>query len=163
MTIFEKEFTPDRLISAPWMKWLQDHNGWGESNKNSALAKFARYCHLKWLTVIGRAHAWCAVMANAALIESGFKGTENAGAVSFRTLGTPCSFSFGAALPITHASEQHHITFFVSWADEAKKLAYCFGGNQADTTKISVYDVSGNAHGHDQVIPSPRWPVKRAA
>lgn len=160
MDLFKQYFTPSNLAKAPWMKWMRDHNGWGEANKDSVLARFASYCHLKWLTVTGRSHAWCSVMANAAVIETGYMGTENAGAVSWRKAGVLSDWVFGAVLPITHVSGEHHVGFFVAWADGKSRLAYVIGGNQSNTTRITVFNLSGNSAGHDQVIPGPRWPIK---
>lgn len=147
----------------PWVDWFDDRYGWSESNakQNSLLSKGWKYVKLAYNTITGASHAWCAMSANSALIETGYIGTDSAAAVSFRKLGNPCQYVYGAFLPITHQGGGHHITIFLGWKDELAKIAYCLGGNQHDRIDVSEYNLSGNSRGHDAVVPGPRWPFKK--
>lgn len=102
---------------------------------------------------------WCACCANAALVISGFKGTGSPAAKSFENYGTPCDFIYGSILPIHMPDGSMHVSFFAGWLDEKNKIAKCLGGNQADSLKISTFNLSGNDKGHAQVN-SPRWPIR---
>lgn len=153
--------TPINKNETPWMDWMRKREGWSETKNDKELSVFWKYTNVpEYKTVVGSDHAWCSMLANAALIESGFKGTHDAAAVSWRNYGTPCGFIFGSILPITHTSGGHHVTFFHHWVDEKNRVAACFGGNQKDALILETYDLSGNRNGHDEVIPCPRWPVK---
>lgn len=143
----------------PWMDWMTARIGWGEKSHEQELAGFWKLVGLKFKDIIGRSHAWCAMCVNAALEESGYKGNGRADAVSFEKYGTPCGYVRGAIISMRHASGGHHVTFFDHWVDEKNKIAACLGGNQGDMIKISQYNLSGNASGHDE-CKSPRWPVK---
>lgn len=147
----------------PWVDWFAQRYGWKESNpaQNKLLSKGWKYVKLAFTTITGSSHAWCAMSANSALIETGYLSTGSAAAVSFRKLGNPCQYVYGAFLPITHKSGQHHITIFLGWKDDLKRIAYCLGGNQADSITVSEYNLSGNASGHDEAIPGPRWPLRK--
>lgn len=147
---------------APWMNWLEARLGWNETNNDKELSQYWKYVHLPFTTVRGREHAWCAMTANAALIESGYVGNGNAAAVSFVKYGTPCDYIFGAIIPIRHASGGHHVTFFHHWINEKMKIAALLGGNQSNGIRITGFNLSGNASGHDECA-SPRWPVKVGA
>lgn len=141
----------------PWMDWLNKHIGEHEvkgSQDNPFIMSLYKYGNYP---VQHDEVPWCACAANAALIVSGYKGTHSASASSFDHCGIPCEPKYGAMIRIRHASGHGHITFFVKWVDEQNKIAECLGGNQADSIKISTYNLSGNIHGHDQ-IAACRWP-----
>jgi uncharacterized protein (TIGR02594 family) len=110
----------------------------------------------------GGEHAWCSLAMDWAMTKAGFKGTANAMALSWRTWGKSCPYWFGAVLGIRHASGGGHVTTFLYWVDESAKKAACLGGNQGDEMNISVYNLSGNNKGHDEVINGPRWPINAA-
>lgn len=145
----------------PWMKWMTPLIGGSENNP-----VFAKKMEVYWkLTDVpsfkglaGGERAWCALTVNAALDETGFKGTHNASAISFKDYGKACDYKYGAIIVIQHAGGGNHVTFFHSWKDQSKNLMNCLGGNQSDHLQISTYDVSGNSKGHDEVIGC-RWPV----
>ena len=163
---------PDRPIEVPventtasWMSWMAKHEGMNEANNSRELAdlvwKHTTYTPgQKARTVTGKAFAWCAATVNAALENSGYKGNRSAAAKSFVTFGKECEIKPGAVIVIRHKGGGHHVTFFHHWVNEKKKLMACLGGNQSNALRISVYDVSGNAHGADQVVAS-RWPVTK--
>lgn len=146
-----------------WQKWLKQFAG--KSENDSAFSKFMsqfwKLCKLNYTTIAGNSYAWCAESMNAALDQTGYKGTGSAAASSFTDFGTSCGWVQGAILPIRHANGGRHVTTFDGWEDQSKMLAYCFGGNQSDHMQRSLYNLSGNAQGHDEVISGPRWPIKK--
>lgn len=146
----------------PWMNWMLSREGWKESDptQNRELAKGWHYVGLNFKDISGRSHAWCAMVMNSALIETGFKGNGSAAAVSFETYGTPCEYKYGAIIPIRHKDGSHHVTFFNRWIDKNAKIAECLGGNQSDALRRSAYNMSGNKNGHDECVSGPRWPIK---
>lgn len=150
---------PNSLSDAPWMNWMDAHEGWNESKNDKALAAFWKYTTYEAKTVIGRAFAWCAMTINAALFESGFTGNRSAAAKSFVTYGTACRPQFGAIIVIRHADGSHHVSFFRGWVNESQHLVELFGGNQSNSIRRSIYNVSGNDRGHDEII-AVRWPVR---
>lgn len=154
---------PDLSNIPPWVKWFNDRIGWTEFNHDKELSKGWKWTQVKsYKTVIGSAYAWCAMSLNTSLEENGLHGTMDAGADSFAHFGQRCDFKLGAILPIRHASGRHHVNIFIKWYDEAKKLAYCIGGNQGNAITIAIYNLSGNAHEHDEVMSGgPRWPVSQ--
>lgn len=163
MTLQEQKDLFDKLAKEKliwsWVEWFRSKIGWTEFDHDIELSKGWKYTGLNYDTVIGSARAWCAMSLCTALEESGLKSSKSAAARSFSTWGQPCSFQFGAILPIRHAHGNHHVTIFLGWKDEEKKLCFCLGGNQGNSINISVYNLSGNKNGHDELITSPRWPI----
>lgn len=151
---------PDPVTQTPWVDWFKARDGWTEFDHDKELSKGWKYCGLDYTTVQGSDHAWCAMALNTALIENGYKGTGSAAAASFAKYGVPCGFVRGAIIPILHAGGGHHVTTFDHWVDETQRLAALRGANQSNAVRVSVYNLSGNSHGHDEVMNSPRWPVK---
>lgn len=142
------------------MDWLSQREGWNEAKNNAELSIYWKYTNCKQFTdVRGREHAWCAMTANAALIESGFEGTHDAAAFSFSDYGDECSLQYGAIIILQHPNGSHHVTFFTRWLDKEHNLIELFGGNQSDSIKKSIFNVSGNANGHDEII-AIRWPKR---
>ena len=144
-----------------WLKWFKEREGWTEFDHDKELSKGWKYTHLDYTTVIGASHAWCAMSLCSALEENGYISSGSAAASSYANFGETCDFKLGAILPIRHASGGHHVTLFYDWFDKSKMIAFCLGGNQGDSINISTYNLSGNDKGHDQVMTSPRWPVKK--
>lgn len=167
LTISKPDESPEapKVIQndAPWMKWMADREGWSEKTHDKQLGSYWKYTTYtpgqKAQTVRGRAFAWCAMTVNAALFETGYKGNRSAAARSFDKYGNACGFKFGAIISMRHPKGGRHVTFFHHWIDESKKIASCLGGNQADQLKKSVYNLSGNKFGHEEVIGC-RWPVR---
>lgn len=151
----------DAFIRAPWLRYLAPLIGLSESmfKLNDILAPHWHQVGLpQFKDLKGSVHAWCSLAADWAMFKAGIKGTGNAMALSWRTWGKSCPYWFGSVLGIRHASGGGHVTFFLYWVDESKKLAACLGGNQGDEVNVTVYNLSGNAKGHDEVVNGPRWP-----
>lgn len=151
----------DAFIRAPWLRYLAPLIGLSESmfKLNDILAQHWHQVGLpQFKDLKGSVHAWCSLAADWAMFKAGIKGTGNAMALSWRTWGKSCPYWFGSVLGIRHASGGGHVTFFLYWFDESKKLAACLGGNQGDEVNVTVYNLSGNAKGHDEVVNGPRWP-----
>jgi uncharacterized protein (TIGR02594 family) len=144
---------PEAAIVPPWMLWMRSHLLWSEENHDSQLASFWKYTNHKANTCVGRENAWCSMMANAALIETGFKGTRDAAALSFKNYGTDAGGLVpGCIVVIEHQDGSHHVTFLDHIVD--LQTIACLGGNQQNAVRISDYDVT-----KDKVIAT-RWPVK---
>lgn len=110
----------------------------------------------------GTKFAWCQLRWNADRRKVGIKGTDNCGSESMSIWGKHCPYWFGAGLDIQHAKGGRHSTDFLYWEDEANKIAACFGGNQSNKLCVALYNLSGNAAGHDQVMTGPRWSLQVA-
>lgn len=151
---------PRGKSETPWMSWMSLHEGEREikgSDDNAFIMSLYKYGNYK------AAHdevPWCAVCANAALMINGYIGTGRADAISFAKCGEECELKFGAIVVIRHKDGSHHIAFFSKWIDEKKGLIELFGGNQSNALKKSVFNVSGNKNGKDQII-AVRWPLKK--
>lgn len=149
-------------VGTPWMNWMNKYLGNTENDPSfdKFMSQFWKLCGLSYTTIKGVAHAWCALTVEAAFNSCGIKGSGSAAAVSYEKWGFPCPWQYGAVVPIRHRDGSHHVTFFVKWADETNKIATCLGGNQGDALKLSNFNLSGNASGHDECVSGPRWPVK---
>lgn len=151
----------DDFLSAPWLRYMTTLIGLSEYmfKLNEILAPHWPMVGLpQFKDLNGSDHAWCSLAADWAMFKAGIRGTRNAMALSWRTWGKECPYWFGSVLGIRHASGGGHVTFFLYWVDESKKLAACLGGNQGDEVNVTVYNLSGNAKGHDEVVNGPRWP-----
>lgn len=148
-------------FSASWVAYGLPYLGMSEKMKvlNDLLVPEWRNEGLPgFKTLDGNDYAWCSNFVNFSFRKAGIKPTNNAGASSWRDWGKSCPYWFGAVLPIRHVSRKNHVTMFLYWIDEKKKIAACYGGNQGNHLSIAQYDLSGNDQGHDEVFPSPRWP-----
>ena len=145
----------------PWLTWFKIRNGWTEFNHTEELSKGWIYTNVpNYKTVIGSTYAWCAMSMNTALETNGYKGTKDAGAISFKNYGMPCEPKIGSIIVLQHSSGRHHVTTFVGWYDEKKTIMLGHGGNQSDAINVSKFNVSGNALGCDQIIAC-RWPATK--
>lgn len=149
-----------KVDQTPWMTWLISHTGEKEVSGSKANPFIVKtFDHTTYDTNSDET-PWCAAGLCAALEESGYKSTKSAAASSYRTYGTPCEYKYGAILSIRHANGSNHVTCFEKWVDEKNKIAACRGCNQGNSIRVSNYDLSGNKKGHDEVVTSPRWPIK---
>lgn len=108
-------------------------------------------------TLIGNAHAWCAIRVSAVLRRSKVivKGL-NAAAASLSNYGRKCPFWFGALLDIVHRGGGRHACFFLYWIDEKKKIAATMDGNRGNLFCVARTDLSGSG---DTLKNGPRWPT----
>lgn len=152
---------PGDYFGAPWVGANIDLLGRHESDP-ALNARYVPEWKIEGLpgykTLVGNDHAWCSVRENADRRKVGVATTNSAAAKSWSTYGEECPFWFGAALPIRHASGGRHICDFLYWIDEKKKIAAVLGGNQSNRFSVAQVNLSGNKLGHDEVVPSPRWP-----
>lgn len=146
----------------PWMDWMNKYIGKTETDAafSKFMSQFWKLCGLDYATIAGNGHAWCALTIEAAFNSCGIKGSGSAAAVSYEKWGFACGWIYGAVIPMRHIGGGHHVTYFVRWADEKNKVATCLGGNQGDALKLSNFNLSGNASGHDECVSGPRWPTK---
>lgn len=145
------------MNETPWMLWLLRYEGQHElagDQDNPFIMSLYKYGHYQ---ATHDEVPWCACCANAALEINGFIGTGRADALSFATCGDASELKYGAIIVIQHPKGGHHVTFFSKWVDQSKGLIELLGGNQSDALKKSVFNVSGNKLGHDEIIAT-RWP-----
>lgn len=155
------EETMETKLNAPWVKWFDDRIGWTEFTHDKELSKGWKYTNVpSYKTVIGSNYAWCAMALCTALEENGYKGTKNAAAKSFVSLGLPCELVDGAIVVIKHTSGRHHVTLFNGWFNKEKKLMLGKGANQSNAVNVTKFNVSGNKNGCDEII-AIRWPVRK--
>lgn len=139
------------MTQIPWYHWLDSHLGEHEIEGRDfnnpfilSLFKNTSYHPLNDET------PWCAAAINTALIETGYKGTGSAAAISFANYGMPCNKIRGAIIVFKWADGGHHVALLNRVIDD--KYVECLGGNQADTVKLSKYKISS--------IIACRWPIK---
>ncbi len=151
----------------PWRDWFLARKGWNEKNEanNKALSKGWSIVGLGFHDINGAVHAWCGMSLATALHENGFKIPHGAaGAANWDNYGIPIDWKKGgipqgAVVRIKHAHGGAHVTTADRDHMPSEDVLDALGGNQGDSIKVSHFDVSGNAHGHDQ-IEWVGWPVK---
>jgi uncharacterized protein (TIGR02594 family) len=143
------------IDETPWMTWLRENIGQKEvpgQKSNPFILDMFNYTSLKGHDLSNYdSTAWCAACLNAALVKTGYLGTNSAAAASFDTYGTGLlSPRYGAILTLSSESRRH-VTCFVERAGEDHFL--CIGGNQRDMIRPSLFPKSS--------VVSIRWPVKK--
>lgn len=140
--------------------------GWTEFNHDKELSLGWPLVGLpQFKTVIGSDHAWCGMSLATALHSCGYAIPHSAAwapvwdhygtPIDWKTVGIPQ----GAIVRIRHANGGAHVTTLDQAYPPNPGFIACLGGNQGDSIKVSIFDVEGNAHGHDE-IAAVRWPVK---
>ncbi len=153
----------------PWRGWFLARLGWTEFDHDKELSLGWPLVGLpQYHTVIGSEHAWCGMSLATALHSCGYpypKGAAGAAnwihfghAIDWKTTGIP----LGAIIVIRHVSGAHHVTTANRSHSAGEKLAECLGGNQGNAIKVSTFNVSGNVHGHDEIV-YVGMPLKPAA
>ncbi len=144
-----------------WVKHLEGRIGWTEFNHDKEISKGWPLVGLpQYNTAIGSRHAWCGVAQALAFNSGGIKPPKGAaGARNWSVFGEKCDYICGAIISMRHAGGGNHVTCFLYWIDEKKKIAACLGGNQGNKYSIAAYNLSGNKAGHNEVIGGPRWPT----
>lgn len=146
---------------APWVFEAIKMLGWSEYTHDKQLTALC-WPHtddcrgLK--SVIGRSNAWCSGFWCGVMQKLGLPHTRSGSASSWRSYGEQCGYIFGAYLPCRHVTMNNHVTVFLWWEDENKKIAACLGANQSDKVSIALYNLSGNKAGFEEVVGGPRWP-----
>lgn len=159
MEILKATDIETEFYGAPWIGFFATRLGWTEFSHDKELSKYWRHVGLNYTSVIGKRHAWCAMIEEAAMRSIGLKGSGSARAASYRAWGEPAlDYWFGCPISIQHPSKSNHITNFLYWVDKKRKIAACIGGNQGNAISIAKYNLSGNKNGHDEVMGGPRWP-----
>ncbi len=145
-----------------WVAGMEKKIGWTEFDHDAEIAQHWPIVGLNYKTVIGTSHAWCGLACAIELHEGGVQIPKHAaGAANWekdKDWSEPCAYICGAFLPLRHAKGGRHITIFLYWHDEKNKIAACLGGNQNNAYRISLYNLSGNANGHEEVVGGPVWP-----
>jgi hypothetical protein len=155
-------------LNTPWRDWFIARLGWTEYNHDKELSKGWPLVGLPgYHTVIGAAHAWCGMSLATALHANGYAIPHGAaGAANWKGYGTVIDWKAngiptGALVVIRHFTGGHHVTTANRNHHAGEQTLEALGGNQGDSIKVSNFNVSGNAHDHDQ-IEYVGWPVKAA-
>jgi uncharacterized protein (TIGR02594 family) len=143
---------------SPWLTWLI---------KNQGQKEITGPKHNPWIVDLFKHTSyktnkdetpWCAACINAALENTGYKGTGSAAAKSFDNFGSHSQLKPGAIITLRHANGGRHVTCLHHIID--RNHIACIGGNQNNQLKISIYNIAGNASGHDALVGC-RWPEKK--
>ena len=134
-------------------------NGWTEFSHTKQLAKFCwPPSRFDSDTVIGTQNAWCEGDQNGMWWEQYKQSSYTPAAVGSKNVGIEADdYWFGCRVHVRHKSGGNHATAPLYCVDKAKNLWACAGGNQNNAMNITIYNMSGNAKGYDQ-MSTPRWP-----
>ena len=144
----------DKENLTPWMDWMRSKLHWDEFSKNKELSVYWKYTNVPFFkSVIGSDHAWCAMIVCAALEETGFQSTRDAGAISFDSYGKKLDHLVkGCVVTISRTGGSgRHVTFFDHFAENGDMV--CLGGNQNNEINLTSYPVSR--------LKAIRWPVPK--
>jgi peptidoglycan hydrolase-like protein with peptidoglycan-binding domain len=140
---------PEVSSKSPWMDWVRARLGWTEFDHDKQLSQYWPLSGLNYSSVIGAAHAWCLLLVNAALHETGFKGNGRADAVSAARIGIPCDLKPGCIVVFQWDSGEHHVSFCDHIIDGS--LVACLGGNHRTRSEVSIFPRRN--------IIATRWPL----
>lgn len=134
-------------------------NGWTEFSHDKELAKFCwPPSKFKSNSVIGSQNAWCEGGQNGMWWNEYEQSSFTPAAVGSKDVGIEADdYWFGCRVHTKHKGGGNHAFAPLYWEDKAKKLLACAGFNQNNAVNITIYNVSGNKNGHDELSP-PRWP-----
>lgn len=159
MGIFKKNNKPDLEhkpdpapveSDAPWMKIAESEIGVKEVPGPGNNSRILEYHKETSLRASADSVAWCAAFANWCLHKAGFKGTNSAAALSFRSYGVPLDKpKYGCIVVFDHGDGHGHVTFFDRELDGT--YISCLGGNQSDSVRYSTYRKSS--------VAAYRWPI----
>lgn len=143
----------------PWRDWFVARKGWTEYDHDAELSKGWPLVGLpQYKSVIGTVHAWCGMSLATALNSCGYKIPKGAaGAVNWDGYGTSVSWKKngipkGAVVRIKHKGGGAHVTTADRDHAPGEDILDALGGNQGDSIKVSRFDVSGVARGHDEIV-----------
>lgn len=159
--------TPTPAIDqTPWRTWLLSRKGWTEFDHDKELSKGWPLVGLpQYTTVIGTSHAWCGMVLATALHAFGYKIPHGAaGAANWIRSGTPIEWKRigiprAANVVIRHKDGHYHVTTADRDHTPGETVLEALGGNQNNSVNVTNFNVSGNAHGHDEIV-YVGWPVK---
>lgn len=140
-----------KLDVSPWLTWLIKNTGQKEivgPKHNSWIVKLFKYTTYR---TNEDETPWCAACMNAALEETGYRGTNSAAAKSFMKLGEKCELQPGALVVVSRAPGRFHITCCDHIID--KKTFAGRGGNQGNELNCKPFEIAK--------IVSCRWPVEK--
>lgn len=81
---------------------------------------------------------WCSAFVNWCVEQAGYRGTDDALALSWLHLGERCQARWGAIAVVT--APRHHVGFCVKrgWKNDGSSFVYILGGNQGSGQITSV-------------------------
>jgi uncharacterized protein (TIGR02594 family) len=129
---------------APWMRFAEEEfkakvkRVPGKGN-NSHIIDYFGETNLDKKSASTDETAWCAAFCNWCLVKAGFKGTNSAGAVSFKNWGRSTKDNkpaLGAVALIRFKDGRHHVTFVAGLSADGARLA-TLGGNQGNNSAVT--------------------------
>lgn len=131
-----------KVALTPDMQWLFNRLGWSEQTHDAVLSQYWIYTHLKFMTIKGSEHAWCAMVDAAAQWENGFDPPMSAAAAALIGWKTRCEPQTNADIALKHSSGplvgHYHRTRFYALAEDPR-FFWGLGGNQSDMICFSLY------------------------
>ncbi len=132
-------------LLATYMIWMMNRIGYNEKNNDKELSQYWIYAQLAFTTIVGAAHAWCAMIGCTALEENGYMSARTAGAHNMFT-GRKCPLQINCGVIIKHGpghplAGHFHFTFCYR-LDEDGLHFWGLGGNQNDEISIAKYPIA---------------------
>jgi uncharacterized protein (TIGR02594 family) len=137
-----------------WFTWALHELGVRETPGKGSTDRILAYRKLAKIPLDGEDSVvpWCAIFANAALEQSGVKGSRSGAAKSFLDWGVGLKKPVPGAVVVLNRPKgwawQGHVGFY---RGETADQVYLLGGNQGDAVSIAAFDKSR--------IVGIRWPV----
>lgn len=126
-----------------WMKIARGEMGVSEATHNSRIASYHKTTGLN----AGGGTPWCSSFVNAVMEKAGYKGTDSAASVSWKTWGQGVSLNNARQGDIVvfdkdnNNSDATHVGFIQS-IDLKRGIIMVLGGNQSNQVKVSQYSIS---------------------
>lgn len=144
-------FLPGDTRIPAWMSWAQNELGVSEIYGDRENPRIVHYHSFTSYGAKSDEVAWCSSFVNAGLVEgAGIKGTNDAGAASFKQYGAPSTpDKFGSIVLFkTNTGSRRHVAFS---AGVFKGYVFRLGGNQANSVNVQVVPV--------ELVTECRYPI----
>lgn len=144
-------FLPGDTRIPAWMSWAQNELGVSEVYGDVDNPRIVHYHSFTSYGADSDEVAWCSSFVNAGLVEgAGIKGTNDAGAASFKRYGAPSTpDKFGSIVLFkTNTGSLRHVAFS---AGVFKGHVFRLGGNQSNAVNIQAVPV--------ELVTECRYPI----
>jgi uncharacterized protein (TIGR02594 family) len=126
------------------MKIAKNEQGTSEISGKAANPRIVAYHAATDLRARSDETAWCSSFVNWCMKQSGVRGTNSAGAASWKTWGNASAARYGAVAVVFNqgmarssmTTTGNHVAFLV---EETKTHWVLLGGNQSNSVKVSHY------------------------
>jgi uncharacterized protein (TIGR02594 family) len=135
---------PSTGTGPAWMKIASNEQGTHEIRGRAANPRIVTYHATTTLRARSDETSWCSSFVNWCLQQSSIRGTNSAGAASWKKWGNASPARYGAVAVIFNAGVAHssltatgnHVAFLV---EETKTHWVLLGGNQSNSVKVSRF------------------------